>query len=264
MKKYIIIGLLVAVAIIGWVLLSGKPAQKPGGEKLAIPIGPELEPRKPLATNQGVAVFGITDELVSLGNIQAVVMTVKELMVHSPSKGWVSVSKTPRTYDLFYLHSVNATEFLADANLEAGSYDQIRLIIDKIVVTPNGGAPQEAKLPSNDLRLVGELLVEKGKTASAVFDFLSEKSLHITGDGKYIFAPVIKLDTRNDVEVAQISKRNEQFPNGRLDVGGGRPKFSGTLGMDENGNFKTNGGIDPLSKVELINGYIKVIPRKPY
>jgi hypothetical protein len=80
--------------------------------------------------------------------------------------------------------------------------------------------------------------VQTGGTATANFDFLADKSLHITDDGQYIFAPVILLETRTGAEV-EIQSNNE------VKVSGGSVATHLEAGMDVNGNIGTGLQISP-------------------
>ena len=208
----------------------------------------------------GKVVFGVTDDLISPGTLRALNLTIKEVWVHSSTKGWILVSKTPRTFDLFQLHSLGATEFLAEGNLATGNYNQVRLIIERVIAINASGASQEVKLPSGDLKMPGDLEIVKGETSAVIFDFLSDKSLHVTGKGEYIFSPVIKLDIQNNAKT-QVAVKNQLYPNGRLEVLNGRSRFNAVIGMDEKGMVKINGGINTNAVVEIVDGIIKVTPR---
>lgn len=119
-------------------------------------------------------------------------------------------------------------ELLADAELKEGTYDQIRLDISNVVVTDANG-DQEAKLPSGELKIQGNLVVDANSTATATFDFIADESLHMTGNGKYIMAPVVHVETREgaDVEIKSDSK---------VEIKSGKIKTNVKVGMDVDGN----------------------------
>lgn len=260
-KLLILIGAAVVLAVIALIVfIPANQAPQVTSFREGVKSQTRSSQPAPATGTIGRVVFGVTDDLVSPGTLRSLNITIKEVWVQSPTKGWVLVSKTPRTFDLFQLHSLGATEFLADANLPVGNYNQVRLVVERVIAINADGTSQEAKLPSGDLKLIGDLEVIKGEISSVVFDFLVDKSLHITGNGKYIFAPVIKLDTRNNVGI-QIAAKNQLYPNGKLEISNGRSKFNAVLGMDENGEIKLNGGINPNAKVEMVDGKIKVTPK---
>src|SRR5690242_6621947 len=125
----------------------------------------------PAPAAQGRAVFTVTDAATAMTGVTSVKLTVDSLEAHSATQGWVTVSSTPKTYDLLQLKATNSAELLADANLTADTYDQVRLMISKVEVTANGKT-QTATLPSGSLKIVGNLTVASGQTASAALDFM--------------------------------------------------------------------------------------------
>lgn len=112
--------------------------------------------------------------------------------------------------------------------LNEGAYQQVRLDISSVIVTDANGT-HDARLPSGELRIAGEFTVEANTTATATFDFIVDESLHITGNGEYIMAPVVRLETRNNAEVTVDS-------NNRVEITGGTVKTSVKVGMDAGGS----------------------------
>ena len=86
------------------------------------------------------------------------------------------------------------------------------------------------------------------------FDFLVNRSLHITGNGTYILAPVIQLETREDAEV-EINEDDE------VEIIRGRIRANKTIGMDENGDVGEGREIESGSEVEIENDRVKVRTR---
>ena len=164
----------------------------------------------------------------------------------------MTVSTTPRVYNLLVLNAENRSELLADANIKAGTYDQIRLMVDSISVKTKTGAVKEAKLPSGELKINTRLVVNANETSSANFDFLADKSLHVTGNGSYIFAPVVKFETRSSADVS-VSV------DSTVKITGGRSDDQNTVGMDVDGTIKLNFQISGNQKLNIDgNGIIKL------
>ena len=183
-------------------------------------------------SNIGRAVFGITDASVNLDTIQSVVVTVDRVEVKQEGEGWVTLSDTDREYDLLKLKESGLAEVLVDANLTAGEYDQVRLVIKDVKLTAEGQAETTVKIPSNQLVFNTKFLVEAGETTTIVFDFLLDESIHITGNGKYIITPVVQIDTRNKANIAANAST--------VDRGSGNASASVKMGMDVDGTFKDN------------------------
>ncbi len=152
------------------------------------------------ASQEGRAVFIITDAAANMGEVTNIRVTIDSVQVLSESTGWIKVSAEEHTYDLLKLKSEGIQALLADYNLTPGVYRQMRLDISKVIVTDQLGN-HTAKLPSGVLKIFGNLTVNANSTSTVKFDFIADKSLHITGNGQYIFAPVIQLETRQRAQV---------------------------------------------------------------
>lgn len=189
----------------------------------------------------GQAVFGVTDAAANMGSVSEVTLVIDELSVHHTTEGWVTVSSETQSYDLLELEAQGATQLLADANLAAGTYNQMRLHVQEVIVVDTEGEHQ-ATLPSDELRLQGRFTVEENSTTVVTFDFLADESLHVTGNGEYIMAPVIQLESRTDADVSMQS-------NNRIIVTGGSVETDSRIGMDINGNMGV--GLNIPANVEL-------------
>jgi len=203
---------------------------------------------------QGRVVFAVTDAAASLDNLTSVTMSVSKVEVQSSANSWVTVSSQPYNFDLLKLKKSGALELLADVKLNAGTYNQIRLNVSKVVVVKSGQS-FEAKLPSGELKIVGRVVVEADSTSSAVLDFLLDKSLHLSGNGTYVFAPVVKLTTQSQT-TAQVAA------NRVVTIGRGRVDADLSVGMNEKGETKENFEIGASAKVEVgIGGSISVVAK---
>lgn len=199
----------------------------------------------------GRAVFGITDAAASLQNVSSVQVTVDKIEAHSASQGWVTVSTDTKTYDLMQLKQSAQTMLLADTQLTTDTYDQVRLHVSGVAVVA-GGTTSQAKLPSNELKIVGTVVVKANATASLTLDFQLDKSLHLTGSGKYILAPVVKLVSLSDAQV-QVNSDNS------LTVEHGTTEADVTVGTDENGNTKAGFMLNTNANLDVTdNGAIQV------
>jgi len=212
--------LVVAVILVGAYLLNRPNSSEKGVTTTYNPL------------TQGKVVFGVTDATSDMGGVSSVLVTVDKVEMHSASNGWVTVSNETKQYDLLVLKQSGAVSLLANANVDVGTYDQVRLIVSKVVVVKNG-VQQEAKLPSGELKIVGNVVVNADKTSSIVFDFMADKSLHLTGNGKFIFAPVLKIKKQEDVKV-ELKSNNE------LNIAGDSREDDQDVGMDEKGDIRDN------------------------
>jgi hypothetical protein len=177
---------------------------------------------------QGTAVFSISDMAPDMGSVTSIKITVDNVQIHSSAQGWVNVSTTTQTYDLIQLKNNGNSALLANVNLQPGFYDQVRLHVSSATVT-NANGTSDAKLPSGDIRFDANVNITSSSTTSLNFDFLANESIHVTGNNKYILAPVVHFQSRHDASVTIDSDNN-------VHVGGGEVEADTKVGMDVNGN----------------------------
>ncbi len=198
----------------------------------------------------GRVIFTIADVAQDLGSITSVKVTIDSVMVQSTTQGWVTVSSTPKIFDLLQLKASGTQALLADVNVSNDTYNQVRLVISKVVVTDATG-DHEAKLPSGDLKIVGAFDANGNSTSVVAFDFVADESIHVTGNGKYILAPIIHLQTRENADVNVNSDTDVEVKSGKV-------KTDTKVGMDEKGNV----GVDirfPANAVVTIDDATGVI-----
>lgn len=201
-------------------------------------------------SGEGRAVFTITDAAADMGSVSSIEITVDQVMVHSQTDGWVAVTSTPETYDLLELKAEGRHALLADTQLQEGAYNQMRLDISNVMVT-DGEGTHEATLPSGQLRMQGELNVQADSTSSASFDFIADESLHVTGEGEYILAPVVQVETRERVQ-AEVQSQN------RVQVTGGTVRTNARFGMDAEGNVGVGLKIPAQARLEVGVGGVRI------
>lgn len=253
MKNTLIVGVIVVVVLVGGFVYLGmnQQANAPTGANTGsgAPVNGTQNQQNGVAA-VGRVVFGVKDAAASLENIDSVLITVTEVRVHSVIKGWITVTEESKQFDLLKLKSSDALALLADANLETGTYDQVRLSVKNIIVVGKDGKTHTAKLPSGDLKIMGKFLVKDGKTSSVVVDFLLDQSLHLTGNGSYIFAPVMKFEGRSSATV--------KIAGGLIDLKDGDIDGDVTVGMNENGDIGVGIKIDASASLDIIGDVIRV------
>jgi len=205
--------------------------------------------------SQGRVIFALKDEFVSIDQINSILFTVNEIQVQNPGKEWVTVMTGPKVYDLVKIYKSGTMEFLSEFYLDPGTYNQIRMAVGKVMIIKKGSAsPEEAKLPSGELKIPARLQIVKGENSSVEIDILSEKSLHTATDGKYIFMPVVRVETRSNVTSFQVRQN-------LVTIIGGAAVYDASFGMDENGNAKDNYRLSPAAKLEIVDDKIKITPQ---
>ncbi len=149
----------------------------------------------------GNLVMQITDAPSEL-NIEKALVTISNVRVHlaeeenvteentTTEPNWFTVVEKPQTFDLMAIKDVK--EFLGSAELDAGRYTQIRLDVDKALVTING-TEYNLMIPSKTIKLIKGFNIEVNKTTTLTLDFDAQKSIHSSGKDKYIMRPTIKV-----------------------------------------------------------------------
>ncbi len=228
---------------------AGVPA---GGVRLPAPVRASAP-----AKNQGTVTFAITDKAESLDSFQNILVQLNSVSVHKENGGWVAMKNTPPLFDLLKLyHSEQSLAFLAELNLDEGTYDQFRFNIGSMVLVTKDGVYHEAKVPSKEVKLNVDLIVERGNKSALTIDIMSDKSIHVTGSGIYIFTPVMKIETRSKLEQTQV------LPTGMVTLISGKTDMSVVTGMDENGDTKRDFMFDANTEFEIIGNAIRVIPKE--
>jgi Domain of unknown function (DUF4382)/Putative Ig domain len=124
--------------------------------------------------------------------------------------GWITLNLSgPSTFDLLKVKGLE--QVLAVGDLAPGQYTQIRMQVSKAQVAISGGQLQDATIPSGELKFVHPFNVVAGKATVILCDFDAAHSINITGNGKIMFKPVVKLavtDTPGSLEITTPSLDN--------------------------------------------------------
>ncbi|MFC5513313.1 DUF4382 domain-containing protein [Massilia jejuensis] len=160
----------------------------------------------PLAT-MGTLSVAMTDAPAC--GFDAVNVTVAKVRVNKSAtageseSGWADITlATPKKVNLLDLTN-GVLETLGQTSLEAGQYNQLRLVLDanasgtaNTVVVSGTKTEQALETPSavqSGIKLVGGFTVEAGKRADVVIDFDACKSVVSRGRGAYALKPVVKM-----------------------------------------------------------------------
>jgi hypothetical protein len=139
---------------------------------------------------------------------KALLVSFSEVNVHADGGDWFTVpfagGATGRTCDLKKLET--AQDILGVASLPAGHYTQLRLVVssatiyfenassglacDATLTTPLG-TKASVTIPSGELKLNRQFDLAEGGGLSILLDFDGDKSVKLTGSGKYMMTPVI-------------------------------------------------------------------------
>jgi hypothetical protein len=130
-------------------------------------------------------------------------IVVREVRVHqagngdgSEDDGWIVIPITETTFDLLLLRNGVSTTLGISENVPVGHYDQIRLVLGSGSNVVVDGVTHPLTVPSgmqSGLKINGEFDVVEGETRELLLDFDAANSIHVTGNGKYMLHPVIRL-----------------------------------------------------------------------
>ena len=159
---------------------------------------PTNTPTTTIGPSGGTVDVRVTD--AADGDITAIVITGSGFRVSKSNEDgasdWVTVLEGERTFDL--LKVVGKEESLGVAELEPGSYNQIRMDVVKAIITMDGQTI-EATVPSAVLRIVRPFTVVAGEETILTFDFDADRSVTQAGQ-RLQFKPTVKLLVRKGGE----------------------------------------------------------------
>lgn len=144
------------------------------------------------------------------GDYTAVLVDVKDVMVKAEAtenedEGWVSLGNIQAgVYDLLQLTGGN-TQLLADAEIPAGFYSQMRLVLGNNNTVVYQGETQPLSTPSaqqSGLKLQLNQELEAGKDYAFLLDFDVDQSIVSAGSaGGFILKPVIRMSASADTGI---------------------------------------------------------------
>lgn len=130
-------------------------------------------------------------------DVSEILVSVDDIQVHKigagEASGWITIIEEEKTFDLIKISGIE--EVLGSREIEATDYTQIRMDVLSVEVTINGER-KSATIPSGVLKIVRSFSVEKGEKTILTLDFDADQSVNVTGTGKVIFRPVVKVMVR--------------------------------------------------------------------
>ena len=129
-------------------------------------------------------------------DVESAVVYLTNIEVHRVSdnaSGWIPIPMSDNISSFDLMDVIGVAEVLGSANVTAGSFTQIRMDVIEVVVLTTDNVSYTAEVPSGKLKIVRPFNVEPGMKTVLTLDFDGEKSLIMTGAGKFLFKPVVKL-----------------------------------------------------------------------
>jgi hypothetical protein len=128
----------------------------------------------------------------------SIVLNVREVTVHRDgpdNEGWFTVATPETLVDLLLLRNGVFTN-LGSAMVPSGHYTQMRLILDSGSYIVVDLVRHDLFVPSGlqtGLKLVGGFDVPDGGLVDVGIDFDAARSVHVTGNGRYMLKPTARV-----------------------------------------------------------------------
>ncbi len=181
------------------------------------------------------------------GDYEAVFIDVQDITINysnDPNSGWQSLPNVARgQYDLLKLVNDDDT-ILADAELEPGRIQQIRLILGTENFVQIDGNLIKLTTPSaqqSGLKLNIQQDVEAGLLYKLTMDFDVAKSIVETGSGKYMLKPVIRTVLEAAGGTIQGNVKPFTFQSAVLVFRGPNDTVASTYSSLVNGGYRVRG-----------------------
>ncbi len=188
------------------------PTPTPAPEPTLTPA-PELQPPPAPTVEQGIIEVRVTDPPPP--EMDHIWVEIENLEVHKTGGSWSTIAVNPGEFDLKAIEGIE--EFLASQVSDVGRYTQLRLDVKRVTVVV-GEDEYDAKVPSGKIKLVGTFEVVENNTTVITLDFDGKKSVLVTGEGNYIFKPVIKLLVSGAPGASEALEITTSLPNGQVEV----------------------------------------------
>lgn len=195
----------------------------------------------------GTIYVGVTDATADIKDVNDIDLSVKKVEIYSDMSGWMTLSSSEKKYPLLKLKAEGKTELYAKNYLKAGFYDRVRVTLGDVVVRTKTKGDLKATVPSSQIVIYSDIKIMNGQDTHFKLDFLADKSLHITVDGKYLFAPVVKAESRSG---ASVSLGAED----KLEVSLGSVDSVVSVGVDLSGSSRSNFELQTDSTLKIDAG----------
>lgn len=185
------------------------PAPTPTPEPTPTPAPaptPTPEPAPTPGVDWGIIEIRVTDPPPP--GVASAYITLTKMEVHQVSDNaskWITIIDEEVTFNLFEI--IEEADVLGSENVTAGKYTQIRMDVIKVEGLTTDNVSYTAEVPSAKLKIVRSFNVEPGMETILTLDFDGDKSLVITGQGKFLFKPVVKLSIEHERIRAEEKER---------------------------------------------------------
>lgn len=129
------------------------------------------------------------------GDFEQVNVVITGVSINRAHSGWETINDEAQTFDLLDFQN-GLTTSLASGDVPAGHYDQVRLLVGEGSNVVVDGVTHALDTPSgmqSGIKVIGGFDVPEGGTLDLTIDFDAARSVVLTGNGKYILKPVIRI-----------------------------------------------------------------------
>lgn len=158
-------------------------------------LGSCSENIKSPSNGEGRLKIFMTDSPADYDEVNIVVERVEVHHAGAGTEGWFIINNQTAVYNLLELRN-GASVVLGENFLEAGHYTQIRLIIGEGSNIVIDGQTYPLEIPSGTqtgVKLIHQFTIEPNITYELMLDFEVEKSVVVTGNGKFLLKPTIRV-----------------------------------------------------------------------
>jgi len=167
----------------------------------------------------------------------SVVLNVVQVSVHRDgpdNEGWFTASTPDTMIDLLTLRN-GVFKNLGTVMVPAGHYSQVRLLLGPGSYVVQSGVRHDLVVPSGlqtGLKLIGGFDVPAGGNVDLAIDFDAARSIHVTGNGKYMMKPTARVQVVSTVGAISGSVSPADPPSGVFAMAGADTVASTVSGGD--------------------------------
>ncbi len=168
-------------------------------------------------------------------------VTFSEVRVHYAGDGgnesdegeWITVVNESRTVDLLNFQDEGSRAFLGETNLTAGTYTQIRVIVDDAYgISADDGSRVDITVSSGTVKVVKSFDIAEGEETRVILDVDLDRSLREQGNGQWRMTPVIG---KTIVEEGASGPNGDQPDEASASDGQSGGDGNGTAGTSQDG-----------------------------
>lgn len=137
-------------------------------------------------------------------NVQVVRIEAHKTSVSDSTSGWVTICDSTVNVNIMDLTN-GKTHLLGSNNIDAGTYNQIRLVLGTNNTVTMGKMTYPITIPSGSqtgIKINTNMTINPGENFNLLLDFNAAQSVHMTGNGKFMMKPVIhavEVQTQGDL-----------------------------------------------------------------